>query len=1271
MKEQLKYFLAVAMTSAIIGVSYADTLPPPTWTWDGADGTAIIGELAPNGAQAYTVNGKIVDLSEKSIPAKNFTISFWTKDNGGDWKNYTGFSDSTKGIQFQRRGTAEAFSFYTRGDGITVYKEIDGMWTDQSANEDDPNEAIDGVNLGNTLTLLTIVQDSGMLTLYKNGEEMGKRKVEGWDSLTSTATPAPTMTYFGLGCAPAANGGADDRTYNTTIADYRIYSFALTKEQIEAIANEEPPFITREIDADANWSSTAAWSDGSAAPGTDAKVQVTASATATLTMNASADLTLLEVVESDAVLTIGPQTGDEATANTLTTDVLVVNGSLVLADPNATLGTVSVASGKTLEIAAVPAATIDVSTAQVQGGKYKISCGSESAPVKLELNNDSVNVGFGELEVGTGNAVELYFNNNRFIKATGASADDSTVTFIAQANLGWVGSDSAVKNATLKIKSDNSTVRDFWNQGSNNLTDGTVDLDIDSTINFFPQQAIVVRNLTGSGAILNKQNGAVSVTVKPSGECTYSGVNSDAEMIVGDDDTTKTYGTLILAGENTTTKTLTIKSNAKAKITGKWAGQIVVDGTLEIASTAMSDVTGTITGAGTIKITGSGSVTLPNASGFTGTWDIADNVKLVVDMDGATTKTLNGTGLTPANVTLNNVAANALYVSITPTQIITGTTLTMGDGVWVQKEANKQTYGWGKKTASGYEAVTLADLKKMAYVGTMDGGSVDKEGETAYGYCISESNNTLEVQMQIKDADANGENQFTKCVFVELVPDTANGLVEVYASKRRRGVHADYGKDLSGKSGDTIIATSEEEDGYGIHDLTLKPALKATVAGNAEWDAINWEVDTATDAIGGGYSLSGSGKVTVSSDLATTYNGPNIPLNIGDNTTVEFAAVTLTGDNPANAWPNLSTITVAEKGVLELKSGSSYVKITGTGLTKVTGIYNYGIDGGNSANTAINTKLTVDKDAELWFIPWAGLEIAVPELTVNGKIATGGKDYAGAGGGGATGTVTFVVKDGKVLQGAGQILVPVTLEAGAKLVVPATGCLTLSGLPTLPESGTVTIEVPAGTANGTEVLKFASETEVTDAELAKFSLSGVTGTKLVATATALVLEADVTIVKPNGITEWSSETAEAALEAAAIAAGLTGEVAVTGTSAGDDDLGAAVIDSALALFSGDGLIQRKDNENTLVVGYNFGITGITVNRNATTGAPETVTVTVEAQDLDEGALKMLAKPKLIDTADTTWTKDNGETANEGQTYTFEIDLSDLPGRQLKAKLSNE
>ncbi len=698
-------------------LSYQKAAASPTrlWTWDGTNGTAVSGETTELGAQAYTVSS-VFDLTESSIPAKSFTLSFWAKAHGNPWKCYTGFADSSAALQFQRTGSES---------GLLVYSGANCSVSQTSGSQD--------IGLSsNELKLLTIVHYCGSVKVYVNGEEKVVYAITNWANLTADGT---TMPYFALGEAPKIDGTATgNRNCSPTIADCRIYNTALTAKQVSDLFYKEGR-VARTVDANGDWSSSAAWSDGADAPAADSHVTVETEATATLEVNAAADLASLTVVaEGNQVLTLAEDA--ENTTATFATDKTVLYGDLTVTKSGATLGATTIEAGKTLKL---PAGndTIGTMTTSLGGaGKLEIDATEAAAAITLDdtsldrvqafpgivvlkgTNAKGVTLAYGDseasrfganLEVASGHHTFKFggggINNGYGTFASGDSEgnptirikDGATLDFYGKDLGGWnnsgVGTDAIIrveKGGKLNFKQQTSgatfyfhnrllmdagsavTIADMGNNFRINggvATETTAQLTVPAVAPDADKKQVTISD----GQITLPTNVAkgMGISVGANAELTISSVIANCDS--SDSPIAKHgAGTLVLTGVNTYPGATTVNAGtlklSGAGALGTSAVTVNENGTLEIETAADREVTNAISGAGAIRKSGAGTLKLPNLA-VTGAIDIAAGA-FEVAVDGAKTigNAITGTGtlkVTGSGVlTLTNAAAFAGTIEV-------------------------------------------------------------------------------------------------------------------------------------------------------------------------------------------------------------------------------------------------------------------------------------------------------------------------------------------------------------------------------------------------------------------------------------------------------------------------------------------------------------------------------------------------------------------------------------------------------------------------------
>ena len=132
-------------------------------------------------------------------------------------------------------------------------------------------------------------------------------------------------------------------------------------------------------------------------------------------------------------------------------------------------------------------------------------------------------------------------------------------------------------------------------------------------------------------------------------------------------------GTIVLSGVNTYTGTTTINSPAVFGISGagqlgsgSYAGNIVIGGTFNYNSTASQTLSGTLSGAGPLRVSNSGTLVLTHANTYTGGTTVSNGATLCLSSD-------SGLGGSTAGLTLNGgcLKNNGTSLTITSSRTIT------------------------------------------------------------------------------------------------------------------------------------------------------------------------------------------------------------------------------------------------------------------------------------------------------------------------------------------------------------------------------------------------------------------------------------------------------------------------------------------------------------------------------------------------------------------------------------------------------------------------
>ncbi|MGN0886767.1 MAG: beta strand repeat-containing protein [Candidatus Spyradenecus sp.] len=172
---------------------------------------------------------------------------------------------------------------------------------------------------------------------------------------TSVATAYTTVSSVGTQLRAGKNGLLVVRVSGLKTNSSGTVTFQLPSERAVinclAIAKTEVD-VTRTFAGGASevWSTADAWSGGATPTGTDA-VTVTVSADSTVTLDTAATAKSLSV-QGDGALTFAPATG-EGVPSSLTTTAATIGANVDVSGVSASLGTVSIASGKALTISSL------------------------------------------------------------------------------------------------------------------------------------------------------------------------------------------------------------------------------------------------------------------------------------------------------------------------------------------------------------------------------------------------------------------------------------------------------------------------------------------------------------------------------------------------------------------------------------------------------------------------------------------------------------------------------------------------------------------------------------------------------------------------------------------------------------------------------------------------------------------------------------------------------------------------------------------------------
>lgn len=380
------------------------------------------------------------------------------------------------------------------------------------------------------------------------------------------------------------------------------------------------------------------------------------------------------------------------------------------------------------------------------------------------------------------------------------------------------------------------------------------------------------------------------------------------------------------------------------------------------------------------------------------------------------------------------------------------------------------------------------------------------------------------------------------------------------------------------------------------------------VAEGAAATLIGTGVSIAKLLEGGGSLTLGDGstetRVTVGAEDKDGQPKALASMTVKPNATVVF-------DSAQKTVHDDTAVTVEADGVLELKSGYIFAKVSGEGETKVTGSFFYGYGSVVNDHLLTTKRVTVAENATFGIRAWrSGATLSVSQLRVDGAINQNGGSY----------TPSLSVGSGATLSGKGTVQLAMAFAEGATLDASA-GAPTVAGAVALPENGTVVVKAPEA-GYGT-VLK------ASNVDAAKFVLETPQARQtLVSTGAALLL-----VQTPEGL----DAAAGAAIAQTAANAGVTDVTAVKAVSAADASVARDV--AAAGLFDG---VVTVAADGTATVAYDFGIASLAlremegksylvlaakVQGTATAGYAEGTTIAVEQNGAPIEAEEMETDPE--------------------------------------------
>lgn len=193
----------------------------PVWTWDGTNGTA--GETLDSGETIYAVASSHVKQT-LSLTGSAFSCSFWTRVQGGDWSDLFGISTTNAGMRLQQKA-ANSGTLAVYVEGAPGFSFADPVVT-LNANATTTN-----------FDLVTVVNESGTLSLYVNGTAVASSSATNWSDLSSSSA---VEFRFGFGCYVKVDGSVNAQATSNSngtayFSDVCVYPTALSANQVLAL----------------------------------------------------------------------------------------------------------------------------------------------------------------------------------------------------------------------------------------------------------------------------------------------------------------------------------------------------------------------------------------------------------------------------------------------------------------------------------------------------------------------------------------------------------------------------------------------------------------------------------------------------------------------------------------------------------------------------------------------------------------------------------------------------------------------------------------------------------------------------------------------------------------------------------------------------------------------------------------------------------------------------------------------------------------------------
>ncbi|WP_407977350.1 autotransporter domain-containing protein [Brucella pseudogrignonensis] len=611
--------------------------------------------------------------------------------------------------------------------------------------------------------------------------------------------------------------------------------------------------------------------------------------------------------------------------NTHTGGTTVTNGTLALSG-NGTLGADSgttTVNGGTLELGGTTQTqqALVQSSGTVQNGTvnvddYTLSGGTVASTAVINAS-EAISVSAGQVDGVLNGAAELTKTGTGTVTLTnangytgGTTVNAGTLAVSGNGTLGAESGTTTINGGTLELGGTSQTQQALV-QSSGTVQNGTVNVD-DYTLSGGTLASTAVINATdaisvSAGQVDGVLNGAAELTKTGSGTVTltnangYTGgttVNADTLAVSGNGTlgaesgtTTINGGTLELGGTSQTQQALVQSSGTVQNGTvnvddytlsgGTLASTAVINAT-DAISVSAGQVDGVLNGAAELTKTGSGTVTLTNANGYTGgttvnagTLAVSGNGTLGAESGTTTinggTLELGGTSqtqqaLVQSSGTVQNGTVNVDDYTLSGGTLASTAVINATDAISVSAgQVDGVLNGAAELTKTGSGTVTLTNANSYTGGTTVNAGTLAVSGNGTLG---AESGTTT---INGGTLELGGTSQ-TQQALVQSSGTVQNGTVNVDDYTLSGGTLANTA---------VINATDAISVSAGQVDGVLNGAAELTKTGSGTVTLTNANSYTGGTTIEGGALVVGNGAIggSIIGDVA---NNGTLVLNRSD-----------------------------------------------------------------------------------------------------------------------------------------------------------------------------------------------------------------------------------------------------------------------------------------------------------------------------------------------------------------------------------------------------